>query len=53
MEKYLGLREKIWKAWKFKATVVPVVIRALRAVTPMLQQTPKGTVVKKCSSRDS
>ncbi|KAK7922367.1 hypothetical protein WMY93_009269 [Mugilogobius chulae] len=34
LEKYQGLREELEKAWKVKATVVPVVIGALGAVTP-------------------
>uniref|UniRef100_A0A087YQ23 Uncharacterized protein n=1 Tax=Poecilia formosa TaxID=48698 RepID=A0A087YQ23_POEFO len=36
LEKYQGLREELEKAWKVKTTVVPVVIRALWAVTPKL-----------------
>lgn len=32
--KYQGLREEQEKMWKMKVTVVPVVIKTLRAVTP-------------------
>ncbi|XP_055359974.1 uncharacterized protein LOC129603341 [Betta splendens] len=38
LEKYQGLREELEKAWKVKATVVPVVIGALGAVTPKLEE---------------
>uniref|UniRef100_A0A3P9LU28 D(1B) dopamine receptor n=1 Tax=Oryzias latipes TaxID=8090 RepID=A0A3P9LU28_ORYLA len=38
LEKYQGLREELEKAWKVKVTVVPVVIGALRAVTPKLEE---------------
>ncbi|KAK7879105.1 hypothetical protein WMY93_034112 [Mugilogobius chulae] len=38
LEKYQGLREELEKAWKVKATVVPVVIGALGAVTPKLDE---------------
>lgn len=35
-EKYQGLKEEVEKLWRVKATVVPVVIRALGEVTPKL-----------------
>ena len=38
LEKYQGLKEELEKAWKVKATVVPVVIGTLGAVTPMLEK---------------
>ena len=38
LEKYQALREELEKAWKVKATVVPVVIGALGAVTPKLEE---------------
>uniref|UniRef100_A0A3B3HW39 Reverse transcriptase domain-containing protein n=1 Tax=Oryzias latipes TaxID=8090 RepID=A0A3B3HW39_ORYLA len=38
LEKYQGLREELEKAWKVKVTVVPVVIGALGAVTPKLEE---------------
>lgn len=34
IEKYQGLKEELAKMWKVKATVVPVVMGALSAVTP-------------------
>ncbi|KAF1377421.1 hypothetical protein PFLUV_G00200640 [Perca fluviatilis] len=40
LEKYQGLREELEEMWKLKVTVVPVVIGALRAVTPRLGQWP-------------
>uniref|UniRef100_A0A087XGF1 Reverse transcriptase zinc-binding domain-containing protein n=2 Tax=Poecilia formosa TaxID=48698 RepID=A0A087XGF1_POEFO len=56
LEKYQGLREELEKAWKVKTTVVPVVIGALGAVTPKLEQWLKqipGTTsdisVQKCA----
>ncbi|KAK7886240.1 hypothetical protein WMY93_025861 [Mugilogobius chulae] len=38
LEKYQGLREELEKAWKVKATVVPVVIGALGAMNPKLDE---------------
>ena len=38
LEKYQGLREELEKAWKVKASVVPVVVGALGAVTPKLEE---------------
>ncbi|KAM9816571.1 carbohydrate sulfotransferase 6 isoform X4 [Syngnathus typhle] len=38
LEKYQGLKEELEKAWKVKASVVPVVIGALGAVTPKLEE---------------
>ncbi|XP_078791071.1 uncharacterized protein LOC111949134 [Oryzias latipes] len=38
LEKYQGLREELEKAWKVKVTVVPVVIGALGAITPKLEE---------------
>ncbi|KAK7886230.1 hypothetical protein WMY93_025851 [Mugilogobius chulae] len=38
LEKYQGLREELEKAWKVKATVVPVVIAASTSVTTALPQ---------------
>ena len=56
LEKYQGLREELEKTWKVKTTVVPVVIGALGAVTPKLEQWLKqipGTTsdisVQKCA----
>ncbi len=47
LEKYQGLKEELEKMWKVRATVVPVVIGALGAVTPKLgewlQQIPGKT----------
>ena len=47
MEKYQGLREELERMWGVKATVVPVVIGALGAVThklgEWLQQIPGTT----------
>ncbi|KAF7666334.1 hypothetical protein LDENG_00110960 [Lucifuga dentata] len=47
LEKYQGLKEELDGIWKVKSTVVPVVIRALGAVTPKLrewlQQIPGAT----------
>ena len=34
LQKYQGLKEEVEKMWELKAAVVPVVIRALGAVTP-------------------
>ncbi len=46
-EKYQGLKEQLERMWKVKASVVPVVVGALRAVTPKLgewlQQIPGTT----------
>ncbi len=60
LEKYQGLREELEKAWRVKATVVPVVIGALGAVTPKLQEAtadPRKNIrylsPEKCSSRNS
>ena len=36
LEKYQGLKEELVRTWKVKVKVVPVVIRALGAVTPKL-----------------
>ena len=36
VEKYQGLREQLERMWKVKASVVPVVVGALGAVTPKL-----------------
>ncbi|KAI3377775.1 hypothetical protein L3Q82_008918 [Scortum barcoo] len=36
LEKYQGLREQLERMWGEKTSVIPVVIRALRAVTPKL-----------------
>ncbi|XP_051920732.1 uncharacterized protein LOC127600296 isoform X1 [Hippocampus zosterae] len=56
LEKYQGLREELERAWKVKVTVVPVVVGALGAVTPKLdewlQQIPGTTSdisVQKCA----
>ncbi|XP_051929435.1 uncharacterized protein LOC127605701 [Hippocampus zosterae] len=56
LEKYQGLREELERAWKVKVTVVPVVVGALGAVTPKLdewlQQIPGTTLdisVQKCA----
>ncbi|KAJ0057310.1 hypothetical protein NL108_002264 [Boleophthalmus pectinirostris] len=38
LEKYQGLKEELERAWKVKASVVPVVISALGAVTPKLEE---------------
>ncbi|CAL9694852.1 unnamed protein product [Knipowitschia caucasica] len=38
LEKYQGLREELERAWRVKVTVVPVVIGALGAVTPKLEE---------------
>uniref|UniRef100_A0A8C8DT49 Uncharacterized protein n=1 Tax=Oryzias sinensis TaxID=183150 RepID=A0A8C8DT49_9TELE len=38
LEKYQRLREELEKAWKVKVTVVTVVIGALGAVTPKLEE---------------
>ena len=38
VEKYQGLKEELERAWKVKASVVPVVIGALGAVTPKLEE---------------
>ncbi|XP_051916213.1 uncharacterized protein LOC127597287 isoform X2 [Hippocampus zosterae] len=38
LEKYQGLREELERAWKVKVTVVPVVVGALGAVTPKLDE---------------
>ena len=38
VEKYQGLKEELEKAWKVKTSVVPVVIGALGAVTPKLEE---------------
>ena len=38
LEKYQGLKEELERMWKVKAKVVPVVIRALGAVTPKLEE---------------
>ena len=38
VEIYQGLKEELKRAWKVKASVVPVVIRALRAVTLKLEE---------------
>lgn len=35
-EKYQGLKEELERRWEIKAKVVPVVVGALRAVTPKL-----------------
>ncbi|XP_051931065.1 uncharacterized protein LOC127607055 [Hippocampus zosterae] len=56
LEKYQGLREELERAWKVKVTVTPVVVGALGAVTPKLdewlQQIPGTTSdisVQKCA----
>ncbi|XP_054913489.1 uncharacterized protein LOC129377515 [Poeciliopsis prolifica] len=56
LEKYQGLREELERAWKVKTTVVPVVIGALGAVTPKLEQwlqqipgTTSDISVQKCA----
>uniref|UniRef100_A0A3B5PPD0 Reverse transcriptase domain-containing protein n=1 Tax=Xiphophorus maculatus TaxID=8083 RepID=A0A3B5PPD0_XIPMA len=56
LEKYQGLREELERAWKVKTTVVPVVIGALGAVTPKLDQwlqqipgTTSDISVQKCA----
>ena len=38
LEKYQGLKEDLERIWGVKASVVPVVIGTLRAVTPKLGQ---------------
>ena len=38
LEKYQGLKEEVERMWKVKAKVVPVVIGALEAVTPKLEE---------------
>ena len=38
LEKYRGLKEELERTWKVKAKVVPVVIGALGAVTPKLEE---------------
>ena len=47
LEKYQGLKEQLERMWKVKASVVPVVVGALGAVTPKLgewlQQIPGTT----------
>ena len=47
LEKYQGLKEELEKMWSVKAAVVPIVIRALEAVTSTLdwwlQQIPGTT----------
>ena len=47
VEQHQGLKEQLEWMWKDKASVVPVVVRALRAVTPKLgewlQQIPGTT----------
>ncbi|TWW54978.1 hypothetical protein D4764_09G0000270 [Takifugu flavidus] len=41
LEKYEGLKEEIERMWGMKATVVPVVIGTLGAVTPNLSRWPQ------------
>ena len=36
IEKYQGLKEQLERMWKVKASVVPVVVGALGAVSPTL-----------------
>ena len=47
LQKYHGLKEEVEKMWELKAAVVPLVIRALGAVPPILgewfQQIPGTT----------
>ena len=38
LEKYQGIKEELERTWKVKAKVVPVVIGALGAVTPKLEE---------------
>ena len=38
LEKYQGLKEELERTWKVKVKVVPVVIGALGAVTPKLEE---------------
>lgn len=56
LEKYQGLKEELEKAWRVKAVVVPVVIGALGAVTPKLEEwleqipgTTSDISVQKCA----
>ena len=41
IEKYQGLKEQLEQMWKVKASVVPVVVGALGAVTPKLGESSR------------